>query len=75
LDISKEPLEISCPSCNRKITVTFKDAMNKKLVKCSGCGQEIQLSPDSKLKKGLKDFNDTVKNVEKGIEKLHKKLK
>jgi len=74
LDISKHKVNLNCPKCSRTITVSIKQITDGARVKCTICGQEIQLtnSNSSENKKVVKDINKSFNDFEKALKKLGK---
>ena len=71
IDISKQPVKIDCPECNRSMSVTLKQVANGALIKCN-CGQEIQLKSNSTNKKVIKDVNKSFKDFERTLKNFGK---
>ena len=42
IDISKQPVKIDCPECNRSMSVTLKQVVNGALIKCNCARNSIE---------------------------------
>lgn len=72
MDISKTKIDINCPACKRKQSVSLNDISQGKVVKCL-CGQSIKLvDQDHSMRKGIKDLNSALSDLEKTFKKLGK---
>ncbi|PSL32271.1 hypothetical protein CLV42_104574 [Chitinophaga ginsengisoli] len=70
-DLGKEKIEIKC-ECGRKHTVTFRDAINRKLIKCA-CGSNIQLNDgNGSVRKSVNDTNRAFKDLDDTLKRLGK---
>lgn len=70
LDIGKEKLEFACENCGKKVTIRLEQAAREEKVKCKNCGVCIQLKDNGSVKKGVRDFDRSLKNLEKAFKKL-----
>jgi len=72
MDISNTKIDISCPGCKRKRSVSLNDISNGKTVKCI-CGQMIKLvDKGHSMQRGIKDLNKAFSSLEKSFKKLGK---
>lgn len=70
-DLSNEKIEIKC-DCGRKHVATLKDAMNRKVIRCS-CGSNIQLNDNNgSVKKSITDINKAFRSLENTFKKIGK---
>jgi predicted Zn finger-like uncharacterized protein len=73
LDISKQKVQIPCPNCQAKVTVTLKQVSNEETVKCNSCQVDINLIDNKKsAEKGIKDINKAFSDLEKAFKKFGK---
>ena len=71
-DISKQKIEIDCPNCKSKISITINQVANQEIVRCN-CGQKIQLEDNnSSSKKSINDVNKAFSSLEKTINNIGK---
>lgn len=74
LDISKEKVNINCPSCNGIIKVTLSQAANEETIVCTSCQSDIHLQDNNNsVKKSIKNVNQGFKNLEKTLKSLNRK--
>jgi peptide subunit release factor 1 (eRF1) len=72
-DWGKEKIDSSCPECNYKNKVPFKDFAKEKTIICAGCGQEIKLKDhNNSTKKSIQSVNDSIKDLNNTIKKISK---
>ncbi len=72
IDLGKEKVPVSCPSCKRKHSATLNDVSRGKVIKCS-CGTNIQLSDQSgSVKRGVSDINKAFKKLDETFKKFGK---
>ena len=65
-------IDINCPVCKKKQSVSLNDVSKGKHVKCA-CGQTIVLvDKDHSAQKGVKDLNNAFSNLEKSFKKFGK---
>ena len=60
--------EISCPSCQRKITIKVKEMVPGQTKNCPSCGLVIRFSGDDgrKAQRALDDLQKTLKSLGRG---------
>lgn len=54
-------IDIPCPSCGTKRSVSIREIKNNPIYTCLGCNKEINLDA-SEFTKSLKDLEKTIKN-------------
>lgn len=64
--IKNSPIEVKCPKCNHKITVTFNKIGTS--VICPACKSNIELRKSN-------DFDRSVNSIDKSLKSLNKTLK
>jgi len=67
-------VDITCPKCSHKIKERLGRLKNNPLLKCPGCGAEIQIDAGGPkgLAPGLKKLDNAVANFNRQIKKLGK---
>jgi len=68
-DIGKQKINISCPECDFKNSVSLKQIENQESIVCAGCKCRIKLIDEDK------SVRREVKNVNQGMNKLKRSLK
>lgn len=69
-DLSKQKIDVPCPTCKRKHVATIKDVMNKKVIHCS-CDTNIQLTDSNgSVKKSVNDINSSFKKLNDTMKKF-----
>ncbi|PTS95663.1 hypothetical protein DBR11_21020 [Pedobacter sp. HMWF019] len=70
-DLGKQNIDIKCPSCGSRNTVTLSQVANQAAVKCRGCSQNINLKDkDGSARRGIKELNDSIKDLENVFKKI-----
>ncbi|MDD2285935.1 MAG: hypothetical protein PHQ11_11130 [Paludibacter sp.] len=64
-EIKDTKLDIECPGCGKEFKASIGDMMNKKIVRCPSCHEEIHLKPDP-------SFTSSMKSLEKSFDSLKK---
>lgn len=73
LDVSKNRIEISCPGCSSRNTVTLGQVADQKSIACSDCKKSIDLVDDGgRAKKAIQDINKGVDDLTRTIRNMNK---
>jgi hypothetical protein len=71
-DLGKQKIDIECPECNRKVSVTLDQVAEEQIVTCP-IGHKIQLQDkDNSAREGIKDINKSFKDLERTIKNFGK---
>jgi hypothetical protein len=63
-DLGKEEITLECPTCNITHHTTLQLVANQAIIHCS-CGTDIQLKDSGgSAKKGIREMNDAVKELD-----------
>ncbi len=71
-----EKIDIDCPACSHNFSAKFKEVMgDKHIIKCPGCGQDIEINHDDTTKKTLTDSNKALGELDESLKKLERTFK
>lgn len=66
IDFSKQKINGNCPECNYKFVIELKQVEQQETIICRSCKQGIKLiDKGGSTKKGLRDMNKSMKELEK----------
>ncbi len=67
-------IEITCPKCSHKIKERLGRLKNNPVLRCSGCGTDIQINAGGPggLGQGLKKVDNAFADLQRSLKKLGK---
>lgn len=69
-DISRQPIEVSCPKCRRKVRTTLWQ-IEQRMARCS-CGLEIRSSES--VGREIREVNQSIERLCRGLKSLDLKI-
>ncbi|RYE43832.1 MAG: hypothetical protein EOP24_26675 [Hyphomicrobiales bacterium] len=72
--LDKAQVDITCPKCARKIKESLGRLKNNPLLRCPGCGTEIQINANGPkgLAPGLKKVDNAMADLKRSLKNLGK---
>ena len=68
IKIEEYECEVTCPNCDQKLEVAFRNVMSEDIVECDICGQKIKLvDQKGATKKFIAKINHLLDNLEKEL--------
>lgn len=72
--LDNHQIDIGCPKCGRKIKERLGRLKNNPLLRCTGCGTDIQINAGGQggLRTGLQKANNAFTDLQRSLKKLGK---
>lgn len=72
--LDNHQIDITCPSCSRKFKERLGRLQNNPLLRCPGCGAEIQINAGGPggLRTGLQKIDNAFSGLHRSLKKLGK---